>query len=238
MSFFLIDSIDNELLFFRGQTASHISRSLRKNIGDEIVATDGVGNIFKGLINDIGKDIVVAEIISKEKRSHDIQVTIACSVLKKDRRFENFVEKATEVGVQTIIPLLCKHSIKEKVNMDRLNKIMISAAQQSMNANHPRISDVIPFDDFIRNPPEEYEERFIGYAPDRNRNKSLEELYKGSRSVCVVIGPEGDFSKEELAAAIDAGWLPVSVGEQRLRTETAAMMSVQILKTTFKNLKR
>lgn len=221
-------------MFFEGQTAVHLNRSLRKKIGDEIIATDGKGNIFKGLITEIKKDLVVAEIVSGSEVVQDMKISVACSLLKKDSRFENFVEKATELGIDTIVPLVCKHSIKHTIKNDRLEKIIISAAQQSMNANHPKILEVHSFIDFISNPPEKYDEKYIGYAPDRRINKSLEELYNGGSSVCVIIGPEGDFSQEELKLAIETGWIPVSIGEQRLRTETAAMMAVQILKTTFR----
>lgn len=230
-----INRIDNILEFDLDQT-HHMVKSFRKRIGDIIWATDGNGLICEARILSTSQNLT-AEIISENNGANAQEIAVAISMIKKDSRFENFVEKATELGIQHIYPLRCQHSVKTKFRSERVEKIIVSAAQQSMNPNFPILHEPMDFDTFIREKSTLFVEKFFAYAPTRNNTMLLDQVYSGKPKVCVLIGPEGDFHKDEIELAKQYHWIPVSLGQLRLRTETAGMVTVQILKTIF-NLKQ
>ena len=136
---------------------------------------------------------------------------------------EWLLEKATEIGLDTFTPLLCSHSERRVLKMERLEKIVLSAAKQSVKAYFPQLNPLIGFDDFLAETDREAD-RFIAYL-GKGVKGALKQNYKAGQDVCLLIGPEGGFSPQEAEAAAEAGFTPVSLGESRLRTETAALVA-------------
>lgn len=208
-------------------------RSLRKKTGDTILATDGRGMIFTAAIDADSDESVEATISKKDYITREWEVHVACSLIKKDSRFEYFLEKATEIGVHRITPLICERTFKQKLREDRARKIINSAVQQSFNPYVPILDSPVQFKTYVNQTGFGDHERFIATAVDREQEVLLEQQYSGRKPVHILIGPEGDFTPEEVDIALRAGWKPVSLGSNRLRTETAATMVVQIIKSCF-----
>lgn len=236
MSLFLATEKEGDMLAFEGDVVQHISKSFRMQVGQHMKATDGQGRIYNVEITSLSRQKILAKIVDAVYHTPQMEIHVAMAILKKEARLENFIEKATELGVAAIHPIQCRHSIKQSFRKERTNKILIAAAQQSMNPYLPQLHDAMPFAAFIEEYSSEFDEKYIAYAPERNNNVLLETVYSGSPKVCVIIGPEGDFHEEELLLAVENGWQFVSLGNTRLRAETAGMMCVQILKTAY-NLK-
>ncbi len=233
MALFLIDHQEDNRLFFDQEVSHHMLRSLRKQTGDLIHAGDGQGTIFTATIESETRQGVEARIVSQEFSPKDWKIHVACSLIKKESRFENFLEKATEIGVHRITPLICERTLKPQLRESRARKIIHSAVQQSFNPYVPILESPIKLEEHLRNMKEVNQERFIATAVDREQEVLLEQQYTGRNPVHILIGPEGDFTPFEVEMAMEAGWIPVSLGKNRLRTETAATMVVQIIKSCF-----
>jgi 16S rRNA (uracil1498-N3)-methyltransferase len=195
---------------------------LRLKNGDLIHLTDGKGNLYEARIADSQGKKVSAEVISLQesygKRNYHLHLAVAPT--KNIERFEWFIEKATEIGVDEITPLICKHSERRQVRTDRLVKIATSAVKQSLKAYHPVIHETCDFNRFIT--VSRPGQLFIAHQQDHDI-KFLKESYKSGNDVTIMIGPEGDFNEAELELAAKADYSCVSLGSSRLRTETAAM---------------
>lgn len=230
MSLFYFQSRLEDVIYFDEDISHHLLRSIRKKQGDEIFATDGQGMIFTAQVGQLAGRQLTAHITDQKIVEKNCEVTIACSLIKKESRFENFLEKATELGVHEIVPLICERTLKPRMRLERSMKIIVAAAQQSFNPYLPRLKPPVSFAEFVN---EKYDghERFIATAVDRHVALPMEELCSGRLPVIVLIGPEGDFSDMEKERAVEAGWRPISLGETRLRTETAAIASMQIAKS-------
>lgn len=233
MALFLIDHQEDNRLFFDPEVSHHMLRSLRKQAGDIIYASDGQGTIFTANIESETRQGVEARIVNQVFSPKDWKIHVACSLIKKESRFENFLEKATEIGVHRITPLICERTLKPQLRESRARKIIDSAVQQSFNPYVPILDSPVEFDTFINQAGFDNHERFIATAIEREEARTLEQQYTGRNPVHILIGPEGDFTPLELDMAIEAGWIPVSLGKNRLRTETAATMVVQIIKSCF-----
>ena len=213
--FIVIDEIDSK----------HITRSFRKNIGDIVKITNGTGYLCNAEIVEMGKKIKV-KIKSIEKFESSIySVHIAISPLKNTSRFEWFVEKATELGVNQITPLLCKYSEKKKVNIDRLDRILISSLKQSNQFFKPIINSIKDFEDFIIN---NEDEKLM--ANLKTSNKINGQLFN-QKNICLMIGPEGGFSNQEIELAKKHNIKQVTLGKSRLRSETAAIYGLSVIKS-------
>ena len=213
--YIVIDEIDSK----------HITRSFRKNIGDSVKITNGIGYLCNAEIVEIGKKIKV-KIKSIEKFESSIySVHIAISPLKNTSRFEWFVEKATELGVNQITPLICKYSEKKKVNIDRLDRILISSLKQSNQFFKPIINSIKDFEDFIIN---NEEEKLM--ANLKTSNKINGQLFT-QKNICLMIGPEGGFSNQEIELAKKHNIKQVTLGKSRLRSETAAIYGLSVIKS-------
>lgn len=234
MALFLIDHQEDNRLFFDQEVSHHMLRSLRKQAGDLIHAGDGQGTIFTATIESETREGVRARIVSQEFSAKDWKIHVACSLIKKENRFENFLEKATEIGVHKITPLICERTLKPQLRELRARKIIQSAVQQSFNPYVPILELPVKLEKHLKNIKEVNEERFIATAVDRGHEVHLEQQYTGKNPVHILIGPEGDFTPFEVEMAIEAGWIPVSLGENRLRTETAAITVVQIIKSCYR----
>lgn len=212
-----------ETLSLPEDEAKHCLRVLRHKCGDEIEVIDGKGYRYQcRIVNDNPRKMEV-EIIEtiREKPAWDTFITIAVAPTKNMDRMEWLVEKLTEIGVNRFVPLLCRHSERKEVKIDRLQRIAVSAMKQSLKATLPEIMPMTPFADFINN--DESETKFIAYCDPTIPRKLLAKEYNGAKSVTILIGPEGDFDIEEIKAALDKGMVPVTLGDNRLRTETAAL---------------
>jgi 16S rRNA (uracil1498-N3)-methyltransferase len=204
------------------QESRHAVKVLRLSAGDPIWLTDGSGFLFKGIIRDPspGKCLVdICESISgSDVRPY--QVNIAISPLKNPERFEWFIEKAVEIGIDQIIPLICDRTEKHGVKASRIEKLITSAMKQSGKTKRTLFGEPVKFRDFL-------EVQFEGTSLIAHCNPgirhNIRELYQPGDSCRILIGPEGDFSVAETEAAVSAGFIPVSLGNNRLRTETAGI---------------
>ena len=216
----ILDEIDSK----------HLSKSLRKKVGDIIRITNGDGLEIKGNIIRIGENIKVNVINKVKHKKRAISIHIAMSPLKNPSRFEWFVEKSTEIGISEITPLITKFSEKKKVNISRLNKIIISSMKQSNQFYLPKVNPITSFDEFLKL---NKDYKLIAHLKNNNsfNNKSIGNKDK----IVVMIGPEGGFSKEEILKANKEKIKEISFGKNRFRSETAGVFAVSII-NNYKNL--
>lgn len=196
-------------------------------IGETLHLTDGNGNLYEGqiLAQDIKNCPVMLTSVTPDYGKRPFRLHMAVAPTKNIARFEWFLEKATEIGIDEITPLFCEHSERVQIRIDRLQKIIVSAAKQSIKAYLPVLHEPTKFGDFIRlNHPSS---RFVAYV-EEHQTLHLKTAYQ-SGDCTVLIGPEGDFSKKEMSEAFYQGFKPVSLGPSRLRTETAAIVACHII---------
>lgn len=205
--------------------AIHCARVLRHNIGDEIVCTDGKGFFYTCRITSLTPKRVDVEVLERrEARPHwGAPIVLAVAPTKNSDRLEWLVEKAVEMGVDKIVLLSCRRSERRVMKTERLKRVMISAMKQSLKATLPELKELTLVSDFIRTADGQ---RFFGYCDSNTDRKDFAREYNPREPVTVMIGPEGDFSPEEVEMALKAGFVPVTFGESRLRTETAGMYAV------------
>ena len=206
------------------EESGHCVRVLRYGRGDEILLTDGRGTTYRARITNPQPKHCEFEILSSEKQAptHDFYLHIAIAPTKNIERLEWMVEKCTEIGVDEITPLLCRYSERKTLRTDRLEKIILSAAKQSLTPYLPKLNPLTDFETLIATAAQE--QRFIAHCYKDDKRELKDEIRRG-KSVCVLIGPEGDFSEEEVAQAIKNGFVPVGLGKSRLRTETAGVVA-------------
>ena len=205
--------------------SKHIIKSYRKSIGDIIKFTNGDGLLVEAKITEKGKKIK-AKILNVLKKKRDkVSIHIAISPLKNPSRIEWFVEKATEIGVKQITPIITKHSEKKRLNYERLERIAISSLKQSNQFFKPQINQIENFSDFIVN---NKEQKIMANLKTKN---VLKKDLIVSDKLCLIIGPEGGFSDDEIHEAKKNKISEVSFGENRLRSETAAIFGLSILKS-------
>ncbi len=211
-------------VIFDSSEATHLVKVLRKKSGDIIDLTDGNGHLFRAVI-EIGKRETTAtmfEVEHKPRRAEFLELAIAPT--KNNERLEWFVEKAVEIGVERITLLHCEHSERPHLKLDRLHKIAVSAMKQSLKFYLPEITEMIPFRDWVKK--NENALRCIAHCETDQPRELLKNVLKQNVNTCIAIGPEGDFSKSEIAMAMEHQFIPVSLGNARLRTETAALAAV------------
>lgn len=215
-------------LALTGEEATHL-KVLRMKEGDEFLLTDGLGNLSNAVIEQItNKTNLVRLTKIKSFVKHPAKIHIAIAPPKNIARFEWFLEKATEIGIDEITPLYCDHSERVILRTDRLNKILVSAMKQSLKTFLPKLNEPIKFKDFITsNHPDN--NTFIAWLDRHNEQPHLKAVYRLNKPTTILIGPEGDFSEKEVILAKENGCLNVSLGQSRLRTETAAMVACLIV---------
>ena len=202
----------------------HHIQVLRMRLDDSLNVFDGNGNLYVGTLMAIGKKsatINIGQLVRHESEPAG-QLHVAIAPTKNIDRTEWFTEKATEIGISTITPVICRRSERREVRRDRLEKVALSAAKQSLHLYLPKVNEHIGFKDFLKSVSDDKAKKFIAYCEEKSIH--LKDAFLPRESIIVLIGPEGDFTEEEVALARDAGFVPVSLGESRLRTETAAMM--------------
>lgn len=204
--------------------SKHCVRVLRLEQGDEIILVDGKGGFFTAEIVDPNPKRCAVKVIKSEVNfgKRNCRVHIAIAPTKNIERIEWFLEKATEIGIDRITPLLCRFSERKEIKNERLEKVMISAMKQSLKATLPQLDSLTRFSDFITLPFEG--QKFIAHCDEQHRDL-LKKMITPHQNYLILIGPEGDFSAEEIELAIRAGFHPVSLGESRLRTETAGVVA-------------
>lgn len=209
------------------EESGHCVRVLRYTRGDEILLTNGKGITYTAVITNPHPKHCEFEVRTAEKQSkhHSNYIHIAIAPTKNVERIEWFVEKCTEIGVDEITPLLCRFSERKQLRIDRLQKIILSAAKQSLTPYLPKLNEMTNCTEFIRGTEEET--RFIAHCYKEDKRDLRNEIKPGM-SVVVMIGPEGDFSEQEIAEALQHNFVPVSLGESRLRTETAGIVACHI----------
>ncbi|MCB0608780.1 MAG: 16S rRNA (uracil(1498)-N(3))-methyltransferase [Lewinellaceae bacterium] len=225
MQLFFVPDIDgNHAIDLPEEEARHCIQVLRKRTGDAISLVDGKGTFYEGVLESADKrSCRVAIRSSRTTPPRPFHLHLAVAPTKQAERFEWMLEKITEIGVAEITPLLCRRSERDKIRADRLEKILVSAMKQSVQATLPKLNPLTPLPEFLRAC--RAEQRFIAYVDDEQKNHLPGNCRPGG-SVCILIGPEGDFHPAEIALALENGFTPVSLGPTRLRTETAGMVAV------------
>lgn len=222
MNLFFTPDISGSEYLLPEEESKHCVRVLRMKQGEKMILVDGVGGYYEAVIVEADPKKCLVRIMDKKagygKRDHYLH--IACAPTKNIERFEWFLEKATEMGIDEITPVICEHSERTVVKTERSIKVIISAMKQSVKAYLPKLNEMVKFNELVANVSKG--ERFIAHcgAGDKTNFKNA---LKKNEDVMILIGPEGDFSEKEIEFAIKNGFQPVSLGSSRLRTETAAI---------------
>ena len=224
-----LEDVTSHGLTLRGDESKHLVRVLRKNIGDRIFATDGNEMMYEAVIVDIGKTDTHCTIAAMHRKYNEpsVDLTLAVSLIKNPARFEYVVEKTTELGVRTILPISCERTISHNEKRERLEKIALSAMKQCGRSWLPRIQPLQSLKSLIDNSLH-YQLKFILHEKtDSLRTITSElKLHEDIHSLLIVVGPEGGFTEEETDCAVHAGFKSISLGTRRLRTETAAVAAI------------
>ena len=222
MNLFYAPDISGDTLILDREESRHLVKVLRKATGDMIRFTDGRGYYYSCRIEEANPKGCRLIVQNREKAAvtRNFRLTMAVAPTKNISRYEWFLEKATEIGVDRVIPFLSEHSERMVLKPERLVKVMIAAMKQSLKAFLPEITDTVTFGELVSM--EIKGDRFIAHA-GRGENNLLIKNYTPGHDAWILIGPEGDFSDAEVGKAVDSGFVPVSLGPSRLRTETAAL---------------
>lgn len=231
MILFFSQHIEGQTAFLNEEESGHCTRVLRKKKGDLVHFTDGKGNLYEGKIVEENPKKCSLQIIkafpNQSKRSFYTHLAIAPT--KNIDRMEWLVEKLVEIGIDEISFFLGERSERKQLNINRLEKITLSAMKQSLKFTLPKLNDLRKFSDLLKTI--DTQQKFIAYLPQEKPQLLKNQLVKDS-SYTILIGPEGDFSPNEVKLALQMGFSPVSLGESRLRTETAGLVAchtVQLL---------
>ena len=207
--------------------SKHAIKVLRLAVNDEITLVDGKGTIYSAIIiSDNPKKCEVEIINTSIEESSYPYIHIAIAPTKNNDRLEWFIEKVTEIGVSEVTPIVCDNSERKVLKLERLEKKAISAMKQSLKATLPQISDVERFSSFVNKP--FTGNKYIAHCY-KQQQMLLKECYKKDENALILIGPEGDFSEQEIKLAIQNGFVPVTFGKSRLRTETAGIVACHTL---------
>ena len=224
MHLFYTPDILSETYQLSEEESKHASRVLRLVEGDEIILTDGKGNWMPSEIIDAHPKRCLVKVIEKLEsyHPHPYQLYMAVAPTKNINRFEWFLEKATEIGIDKIIPMLSEHSERKEIKQPRLNKVITSAMKQSLKAWHPTLCKMTSFSDILDI---EFEgKKFIAWC-EAGIDERMDKMINPGENVFILIGPEGGFSPAEIELAKNKGFVPVSISQSRLRTETAALVA-------------
>jgi len=223
MIFYTPDIRQNAIL--SEEESAHAVRVLRLQAGDEIRIVDGAGGYFKAIITQPHPKKCFVEIIEQipEIGARNYKLNIAIAPTKNIERFEWFLEKATEIGIDQITPIITRFSERKIIKPERLQKIIVSAAKQSQKSRFPKLNPLCTFDELLNR--HTANEKFIAHCHDETEKNLLQNLCKKASDTLILIGPEGDFSAEEAKKALSENFIPVSLGDSRLRTETAGIVA-------------
>lgn len=228
LPFFYIEKLTTQPVVLNEETSKHIVQVLRMQNGEQLQLTDGKCNLFTCEIIDNNRKrcaVTIKETVHTKPQTPNI--SIAISLLKNSGRFEWFLEKATEIGVAEIIPLICTRTEKIAFKHERMNSILISAMLQSQQTYLPQLHEPVKFNEAISKATQQ--QKFIAHCEDENKKVQLSTI-KQFNNAAILIGPEGDFTKEEIALALKNNFTPVALGDTRLRTETAGVVAATLLR--------
>lgn len=234
MHLFFVHNINTSEVTLDEDTSKHITGVLRMKIGEDLLLTDGQGTKAKAVIEDDHRKRCTVRILERLFEPQPApHITIAISLIKNAARFEWFLEKATEIGVAEIIPLICERTEKEKFRQDRLQNIITSALLQSQQVWMPVLHQPMAFEKVIAQ--NAAAARFIAHClpEEKTQLASANQLIGSSASRLILIGPEGDFTGAEIALALKNGLQPVALGATRLRTETAGVVAAALLRNRW-----
>jgi 16S rRNA (uracil1498-N3)-methyltransferase len=228
MQLFYTPDITSEKNYTLSEPESkHAVRVLRLKVNDSLTLVDGKGTFYNAVIvNDNPKKCEVKISNTTQEDLTNPELHIAIAPTKNNERTEWFIEKCTEIGIKQITPTLCNHSERKKIKQERFEKTAISAMKQSLKASLPLINELTNFKDVVNQPFDG--KKYIAHCYPENQ-KHFKDLYQKGENSLILIGPEGDFSQEEVALAIEKGFESITFGESRLRTETAGIVAC----TTF-----
>ena len=228
----LIFNADGSILL-SAEESKHCIKVLRKKAGNVIHVIDGKGNLYEAKITEANPQACKALIISKKQISIDknYRLHIAISPTKNPDRIEWMLEKCTELGVDEFSFIICKRTEKPTVKIERLQKIAESAVKQSVQGIIPIINEAVPLKEFISFHKNSEEKKYIAHCLDETKT-DIKNILSPSKNI-ILIGPEGDFTEEEIKLAISVNYQPISLGESRLRTETAALFAAAAFKTVL-----
>ena len=213
-------------ILFDKDESRHIFKVLRYKSGDALYVTNGQGLLVKAILNVVDPKKTVAEIISSENVAPlPYRLHLVVAPTKLNDRYEWFLEKATEIGVSEITPIICDNSERKVVKIERLNKIVQSAMKQSLQFTLPKLNDPIKFSEFINQ--KFTEEIFIAHCEKDIERRFLKNIATKNSKYTILVGPEGDFSAKEIDKSLTSSFIPISLGENRLRTETAGLNIAQ-----------
>lgn len=229
MQLFYNPSLDNSFkqFYFTAEESKHIVKVLRKKAGDILYITNGKGVLFEAEIITADIKKCKAQLISEDKtipKSYSLHLAVAPT--KMNDRFEWFLEKATEIGISEITPILCEHSERKIIKPERLEKVLQSAMKQSLQTVLPKLNPLVTFDKFLEQTKGNL--KLIAHC-EKGEKVELKRRLQADKDVVILIGPEGDFSKKEIKKAIESNFSPVSLGRNRLRTETAAIYACTVV---------
>lgn len=228
MQLFYVPNISGAEVVLDETESKHAVRVLRLQNGNQVQIIDGNGGFYEAEITDANPKKCRLSIVKStmDFGKKDFHLHIAIAPTKNNDRFEWFLEKATEIGIDEITPLLTSHSERKTINAERLEKILVSAMKQSLKASLPKLNSITSLKELVMS--NKTENRFIAYCDDFQKDH-LKDLVKKEKNVLVLIGPEGDFSPDEVEFAVKNGYQVVSLGESRLRTETAGIVACHIV---------
>ncbi|MDE6400800.1 MAG: 16S rRNA (uracil(1498)-N(3))-methyltransferase [Muribaculaceae bacterium] len=207
--------------------SGHCCRVLRMREGDEVYVVDGKGKRFRGVIVEAHPKRTAVELVSTEilPNHWDAEITLAVAPTKHSDRMEWLLEKIVEIGIDRVVLLKCRRSERKTMKVERLEKVMVSAMKQSLKGVLPEIEEVSDFRGFVDSVDDGIQ-KFFGYCDDSYPRNEFVACCEAGKPVVIMIGPEGDFSPDEVEYAVSKGFLPVTFGKSRLRTETAALYGV------------
>ena len=226
-------SLDNDQ-FLPPDESYHAANVLRLRTGDVIGVTDGAGHLYNAVLVEVHAKkcaYQITEEVPQQIRTRELHIAIAPT--KNIDRFEWFLEKSTEIGIESITPLLCRYSERKEVKHDRLTKVIVAASKQSMHCRFPVLNPMISLKEFIANSPDDAI-KLIAHC-EGSVKMPVQRMLDHAQNAIVLIGPEGDFSAEEIRLAIEKGFKPVSLGDFRLRTETAALYACMAFNLSSNN---
>ena len=228
LPFFYTENIHTDNLVLDEDTSRHVSGVLRMKVGEELLLTDGKGTRATAVITDDHRKRCAVNIVQREtEEERKGGVTLAVSLVKNAARFEWFLEKATELGVAQIIPLLCQRTEREKFRQELLQHIITSALLQSQQVWMPHLHAPTPLEQVLTTA--QQQQKFIAHCGPQQKQSLAQQGIQVDKPKIMLIGPEGDFTEAEIDAALKAGFAPVTLGSTRLRTETAGLVAATLL---------
>ncbi len=223
MHLFYSKQIGKSEIVLDSDESRHLAKVLRLQDGEQVIVIDGLGKRYQCSIVSANHKKALLTIDKTENLAEHFGISIAAAPTKNLNRWEWFLEKSTEIGIDAIYPIISFHSERKVLKRDRQERILISAMKQSYKATLPKLGDIEKFDSFLK--VDFKGQKLIAHCYEEIGKSNLKQVFRKGEDALILIGPEGDFSEIEVKKAIESGFTPISLGESRLRTETAALIA-------------